>query len=142
VIAHFDREGRYVWHCHILSHEDHEMMRPYYVGPMPASSEMAEHRKPVDGIQELVLRQNAPNPFQASTGIGFALPEQDRVALLVYDIQGRRVRTLVEALYPAGIHTVTWDGRDDRGQDLPSGVYFYDLKTATESRKMKMIKIQ
>ena len=69
------------------------------------------------------LRRNRPNPFQARTTIAFDLPQAVHVRLQVFDITGRLVRTLTNARYPAGCHSVVWDGKDDTGRPVGPGVY-------------------
>jgi hypothetical protein len=73
------------------------------------------------------LRQNYPNPFNPSTNIDFSTPGPGRVTLVVYDVLGQQVQTLMSGIVPAGNHTVQWDGRDSRGTAVGSGVYFYRL---------------
>jgi hypothetical protein len=75
------------------------------------------------------LDQNVPNPFNPSTRIEFALPAQCSVDLAVFDIAGRRVRTLLAGSLSAGPHHCLWDGRDDSGSRIASGLYVYRLKT-------------
>ncbi len=98
--------------------------------------------------EDFGLAQNFPNPFNPSTVISFGLPEAANVMLTIYDILGRRVQTLVSnTSYSAGIHKLSWDGRDDAGKSLASGLYVYRLKAKTqssqkifsESRKMVFI---
>ncbi|MBD3337075.1 MAG: matrixin family metalloprotease [Candidatus Eisenbacteria bacterium] len=88
------------------------------------------------------LSQNRPNPFGAHTDIKFALNAGSPVSLIVTDPSGRLVRTLVSGRLDKGRYQYTWDGRDDRGNLVPSGVYFYSLKTqqGEESRKMVLMK--
>jgi hypothetical protein len=74
------------------------------------------------------MPQNEPNPFGTGTTIRYSLPHEGKVALKVFDVGGRQVRTLVDTQVPAGAHAVTWDGRDNRGARLSSGVYFYRLE--------------
>jgi hypothetical protein len=83
------------------------------------------------------LAQNYPNPFNPVTTITYRLPSPGRVTLAVYDVKGRRVDTLVDALRPAGEHTVTW-----RADGLGSGVYLYRLRTeqGTLTRKCLLSK--
>jgi spore coat protein A len=137
VIARFDREGRYVWHCHILSHEDHEMMRPYYVGPMPAQDPPA-----VEPVASAGLDQNTPNPFNPTTTISYRLSEPAQVRLAVYDVTGALVRVLVSGPQPAGERSIVWDGMSNAGTKMASGVYFYRLSTPklVETRKMILLK--
>jgi spore coat protein A len=140
VIARFDREGRYVWHCHILSHEDHEMMRPFYVGPMPAQDLIAQR----DGERGAmpVLLPNAPNPFNPATQISFRLSAAGPVDLRIFDVRGQKVRTLASGVFSAGEHSVMWEGQDDSGRSLPSGVYFYQLRARDTVQKRKMLLVQ
>jgi spore coat protein A len=148
VIARFDRPGRYVWHCHILSHEDHEMMRPYHVGPMPMMAaggmqgmQAAAEKRPsgANTPTAVVLSQNEPNPFNPMTQIRFALPAAGPVELTIYNIAGQKVRTLANSVYGEGEHAVTWDGRDALGNPVSSGVYFYKLNAASSTHVKKMV---
>ena len=77
----------------------------------------------------LLLFPNYPNPFNSSTVIRFALPEYQEIELSIFNLAGQKVATLVKKYYPAGVHTVSWDGRDDDGRELASGVYLYRLRT-------------
>jgi hypothetical protein len=85
------------------------------------------------------LLQNRPNPFNPSTAIPFVLPEAGRVRLRVFDLEGRLVRTLVDGVRPAGRQEVRWDGRDDRGRPVSSGVYLVRLEAAGEKLSRKMV---
>ena len=87
----------------------------------------------------LRLAQNHPNPFNPKTMISFALPVEGQASLKVYDVEGRMVRTLLEKGLPAGEHHVVWDGTDDQGRSLASGVYFYRVKAAGEIQTRKML---
>ena len=88
-----------------------------------------------------LLSQNVPNPFNPGTRIECSLAQAGHVTLAVYDAQGRRLRVLVDELRGAGPHVVRWDGRDEAGRQLPSGVYLYRLDAPgfTQTRKMLMI---
>jgi FlgD Ig-like domain len=88
------------------------------------------------------LGQNVPNPFNPTTTIRFVLPSSDRMSLTIYTADGRLVRTLLDEVRASGPHEVTWDGRDDRGETLSSGVYFYQLRTrdVVDSKKMLLLK--
>lgn len=88
------------------------------------------------------LGQNAPNPFNPSTNITYSLATAGEIRLRFFDSQGRMVRTLVDGRKDAGEHTVTWDGRNDSGQALPSGVYYYEMagNVPKESRKAILLK--
>ena len=88
------------------------------------------------------LSQNHPNPFNPSTEIEFKLPEEAEVELAVYDISGRRVATIFRGLETAGVKRYAWDGRDDAGRPVPSGVYLYFLRAGKQvlSRKMVLVR--
>jgi hypothetical protein len=86
----------------------------------------------------LRLAANAPNPFNPTTEIRFEVPRTGPVDLAVYDLTGRRVRTLVSEVLPAGERSVTWNGRDASGNLAPSGIYFYQVAVDGESRTRKM----
>ncbi len=88
------------------------------------------------------LEPPAPNPFHATTRVACRLPVATGVRLIVQDLGGRRVRTLVEDILGTGSHALTWDGTDDAGRPLPSGIYVVRLETAgyTASRKALRIK--
>lgn len=88
------------------------------------------------------LTQNYPNPFNPTTKIGFDLPAASAVDLRVYDILGREVRSLVNEVRDAGSFTVTWDGKNNAGRMVASGVYIYRLQAGsfTATKKMVMMK--
>ncbi len=81
-----------------------------------------------------------PNPFNPSTAISFDLADDGPVRLHVYDLSGRRLRTLLDGTVGAGYnHQVIWDGRDDAGNDLPSGVYFLRLRADSRMESMRLV---
>ncbi len=81
-----------------------------------------------------------PNPFNPSTAISFDLADDGPVRLHVYDLSGRRLRTLLDGTVGAGSnHQVVWDGRDDAGNDLPSGVYFLSLRADSRMESMRLV---
>jgi flagellar hook assembly protein FlgD len=88
------------------------------------------------------LSQNAPNPFVGRTGISYTLPHESNVALQIYSVAGRLVRTLVDGRQPAGRWTVAWDGVDDSARPVSSGVYFYSLKTEGKTVAKRMVLIE
>ncbi|MFH1700168.1 MAG: choice-of-anchor J domain-containing protein [Candidatus Zixiibacteriota bacterium] len=85
------------------------------------------------------LAQNYPNPFNPITKIAFHLPVINEVRLDVFNVLGQRVRTLVDGLKEPGVHSVIWDGKDDAGALVASGIYFYSLKTESHIACRKMI---
>jgi subtilisin family serine protease len=81
----------------------------------------------------MALEQNHPNPFNSSTSIKFTLSTKSHLKLEIINILGRKVKTLIDAEFPAGQHTIEWDATDDAGQPVSSGVYFYRLKSLDRS---------
>ncbi len=91
---------------------------------------------------QLALSQNAPNPFNPSTTIRFAVPEAAAVELAVYSTSGQLVRTLVGETVDAGHHVIVWDGRDLAGREVASGVYLYRLKSRSASIVRRMLLVR
>jgi hypothetical protein len=88
------------------------------------------------------LQQNYPNPFNAGTVIRFDLRRWAQVTLTVFNIMGQQVKELAKGEYSRGEHTVAWDGLDDRGESVGSGLYLYRLRANEfeQVRKMVMVK--
>jgi len=88
------------------------------------------------------LEQNFPNPFNPETRIYFELPQTQQVTLVVYNMRGQQVRTLVDQRYTAGRHIINWDGRNNSGVLVPSGVYIYRIKAGDfiDYKKMTLLK--
>jgi hypothetical protein len=87
----------------------------------------------------LTLFQNYPNPFNPSTVIRFFLPREAPVTLVIYDATGARVRTLCEGTQPAGYHSISWDGLNESGNNVSTGVYFYRLQAGKKLLTKKMV---
>ena len=88
------------------------------------------------------LDQNYPNPFNSSTKISYELLEPSKVNLSIYTINGQQASELVSGFRQAGRHTVIWDGMDESGVALPSGVYIYKLESGSSIKVRKMIYIK
>lgn len=89
------------------------------------------------------LHPNAPNPFNPRTEIRFDLPDAvPTMSIEVFDIAGRRVATLARAAYPAGSHAVIWNGTDDDGRPVVSGIYLYRLDSSVfrQTRKLTLVR--
>ena len=91
---------------------------------------------------EFALMQNYPNPFNPSTTIDYQMPSPSHVEIAVYNILGEKVSTLVNELQPAGYYTVQWNGRNDAGVQMASGLYFYRMRAADFSGLNKMLLIK
>ena len=95
---------------------------------------------PVPGAAALRLYQNYPNPFNPNTTIRFEITERSAVFLGIYDIGGRLIAALIEGIeYDAGTWTVEWDGRNDEGRLVPSGVYFCLIEAAGRESSTKLV---
>ncbi|MFH2037495.1 MAG: FlgD immunoglobulin-like domain containing protein, partial [Candidatus Zixiibacteriota bacterium] len=91
---------------------------------------------------EYSLEQNYPNPFNPTTTISFSLPQSGFVTLAVYNILGQEVKMITDGQMEAGAHRVEWNGTDNNGTEVGSGIYFYRLISDgfSDSKKMTLIK--
>jgi serine protease AprX len=92
--------------------------------------------------EEFVLCQNYPNPFNAQTCIQYQLPKATKVFLAIYNVLGQRVSVLADDLRPAGRYRVIWDGRDNHGLEVASGIYFTRLQAGEFAITKKMVLIR
>jgi len=92
--------------------------------------------------QEYALHQNYPNPFNPTTTIRYDLPEDAQVYLVIYNILGQEVTTLISEKQPAGFHRIIWDSKNQFGKPVSPGIYFYLLKTNhfSDSKKLVLLK--
>ena len=92
--------------------------------------------------REFALYPNFPNPFNPETRIRFQLAENSNVKLMIYDVLGRKIRTLVSNRLDAGHHIINWNGLDDKGVDAASGMYIYRIKAGDfiDHRKMLLVR--
>jgi hypothetical protein len=93
-------------------------------------------------IVKTELHGNYPNPFNPSTTIKYSLQEDSKVTLEIFNIKGQKVKTLVDKILPTGKHTIVWNGTDESGRSVASGIYFYKFKTDnfTKTKKMLLLK--
>jgi len=102
----------------------------------------------VNGVEDsaipMVFRvdPNYPNPFNPITNIRFAIPEGGHTSVVIFDVKGRKVRTLVDAQLPAATHSVQWRGQDDRGRNAAAGIYFYRVTSGDHSAVGRMALIK
>lgn len=126
----------YVWHCHIVEHEDNDMMRPMEVQPNPfrniKSGQILANN--TIGKEGFSLAQNRPNPFTQKTEISFMLPQEGAVQLVLYNSQGKAVKTLMQGNIPAGNHRVVLEA-----DNLAKGIYFYRLTAGSKTETKKLI---
>jgi hypothetical protein len=93
--------------------------------------------------EQYVLEQNYPNPFNPSTAIRFSLPVENKISLIVYDMVGREVKTLIANQQMAkGAYQAEWDGTNNAGNAVASGSYVYTLKFGNFSKSQKMMLVR
>lgn len=131
------QERRYYWSVQAVDGA--------YAGSPFTAEQIVDHPS---GANELpvptrfVLHENVPNPFNPTTVVCFEIPSSSLVTLEVFDASGRHVRTLLNEMRPAGIGKLPWNGTNDRGQPVASGVYLCQMKVAnfTATRQMTLVK--
>ena len=100
----------------------------------------------IEGFVGLLDPQDAvptPDPFRSRTSLRFRLAEPSDAGLSVYDPGGRKLRTLLRSgLFPAGAHSLDWDGRDEQGREMPAGVYFARLAVNGRSFTTRLVRIR
>jgi hypothetical protein len=89
--------------------------------------------------EEFALHQNYPNPFNPITTINYDLPQQTHVNIMIYDILGREVVKLISEEIPAGYQSVIWNTRNNFGQPVSAGIYFYQIQTKDFVKTNKMV---
>ena len=111
--------------------------------PVPVIVENAMHTEGSESVPvNYSLLQNYPNPFNSSTTISFQLPIDGDVSLKVYNTSGQLVRTLVDGYQSAGHVEAHWDGKNDSGKEVASGIYFYQLSVGNFVSMKKMSFLQ
>ncbi|MFQ5636445.1 MAG: T9SS type A sorting domain-containing protein [bacterium] len=119
-----------------LRSSDHDGLALYVdIGIIDAIDEQVPAASPAD----FFLAQNYPNPFNPETVIHFSLPHAGHMSLHVFNTLGQKVRTLADQEVKAGYHQAHWEGRDDRGNPVPSGIYYYQLQAGNKKQVKKMI---
>ncbi|RKZ14518.1 hypothetical protein DRQ17_07545 [bacterium] len=104
------------------------------------NGELTGIEKPTSIVPEVIfVLQNQPNPFTVTTEIRYGLPENLNVNITVYNLLGEKIVTLVDENKKAGYYTTIWDGRDNTGRNLSSGVYFIKFNAGGYSRTLKAI---
>ena len=88
------------------------------------------------------LGQNYSNPFNLETVIEYGLPNDCQVKLIIYNILGQRVKTLINGFQKAGYKRIVWNGRDESGKEVSSGIYLYKIDTGRHSDIKKMVMLK
>lgn len=89
-----------------------------------------------------IVLQNYPNPFNPATSIQYVLPKSSKVLLKIYNMVGQEIRTLIDEFQTAGMKSVTWDGIDDTGNAVRSGLYIYRFEACDMMQNRKMLLLQ
>jgi len=136
VIAKFDRPGLYVWHCHILSHEEHDMMRPFFVGETDNSivNKSVEVKK--ENAETDLQLKVMPNPFSNYVTIQVNLPATKKISIALYDTKGSLVKKIYEGEKPAGLQRFSIDGGN-----ITNGIYFCEI-LINEQRVLRKLVLQ
>ena len=113
--------------------------RTLYLARVMDDPNLAPDKEPVAVPKEYKLYQNYPNPFNPSTEIKFDLPETVPVKLMVYNILGQHVVTLIDEVRAAGTITIPWDGKNAHGLDVATGMYIYSFKAGNFQKAKKML---
>lgn len=112
----------------------------YGLNPRTPDDLQSESNSENDIIEnDIISLNNYPNPFNPETTIKFNLNKSARTSIEIYNINGQKVKTLIDEYVDAGNHTATWNGRDNDGNEVASGVYFYKLKSGRYTTTKKMI---
>jgi spore coat protein A, manganese oxidase len=122
IITTFEQEGLSVWHCHILSHEDHEMMRPYFIGERQVESAVTKVADAVPEFEGLLQLRMLPNPFRSDLKVQLRLPQASEVSIIVYDAMGKVVQQVVRGQHVAGLQEFRIDG-----SRWSNGTYFCEV---------------
>lgn len=85
------------------------------------------------------INQNYPNPFNPSTTISYTLPEESNVTINIYNLLGNRVARIFSSIQPLGTHSIQWNGTDQQGNQVPTGIYFYQLQAGDFVQTKKMV---
>jgi len=119
-------------------------IRPQVSGPLTQEIPVKEFAKVAAATapNEFQLHQNYPNPFNPTTMISYALPEASPVRLIIYDMIGRTVAVLVDAIQNAGAYSQAWNGMDSQGRQAASGTYYYRLEAGAHKQTIRMTLIR
>jgi len=104
------------------------------------STDVASQKNPIP--EEFQLFQNHPNPFNSNTSIRFSVSKSAKVHLTVYDVLGQQIRTLVSELKSAGEHERVWNGEDQKGQNVPSGLYMCRMRAFGTVKTIKLLLVR
>ncbi len=123
-------EGEFEQGCIISGMQDYSIVK---------FTEFEDPQNDLPVIEKVQLHNNYPNPFNPETNISFSIPVEQDVKLTIYNLKGQKVRQLVNGQLALGKHSIVWEGKDDTGKQVGSGLYFYKLKTDKKEITKKML---
>jgi hypothetical protein len=133
-------EPGYVWHCHILEHEENDMMRPYHlVASIPELDAQPAERTETSPMGLTRFESPSPNPAFAGGSLRFSLRNTGPVEIDLYTIAGQHVGRLASGQFSAGEHTVAWRPVDKNGTTLATGVYLVRFRGDGITRSQKLV---
>jgi hypothetical protein len=128
----------YYWKVKAIDKDSLFFETPVWNFTVPEQTSVADQEN-LNSSRNLSLNQNFPNPFNSSTVIEFFLPKEMSVELAIFNVSGQRVKILVKEKLSKGEKRVFWDGKNEKGENLPSGVYVYKLKMGGISLTKKLV---
>ncbi|OYD16266.1 hypothetical protein CH333_03840 [candidate division WOR-3 bacterium JGI_Cruoil_03_44_89] len=96
----------------------------------------------IEGVTPFLKCGVFPNPFRGAVVFEYTISRKEEVCLKIYDVTGRVRRNVFRGMAEPGYHPLSWDGRDDRGVKVPSGIYFYRFETPSRAKAGKLILIR
>jgi FtsP/CotA-like multicopper oxidase with cupredoxin domain len=132
-------EPGYVWHCHILEHEENDMMRRFQMVAPAVQAAQGRLAPASPEIASTTLGRAYPNPTRDGAKVRFTLRAEGQASLEIFNVAGQRVRTLARGTFGAGEHILSWDGADEQGRALGAGVYFVRFQGDGTSRNQKLL---
>jgi hypothetical protein len=143
--------GQYVWPNYFVGatyEEEIDFLKNWIIGRLEwmdvtlTGSSLNVDENISQPVSSFALQQNYPNPFNPTTIINFKLMESSNVRLVIYNLLGERIKTLVQSFRNAGEYSINWDATDDVNNSVSSGVYFYSLETNNQTLQKKMVLIR
>lgn len=111
-------------------------------GQEPSKLPDAMPKTELQAPDAFALSQNFPNPFNPETQISYSLPREAHVTLTIFNVLGQKVKTLVDELQDAGYKSIRWDGENDSGNKVSSGIYFYRIQAGDYSQTKRMVLLE
>ncbi len=127
--------------CEVFDHCHHSASDSILcgVGYLDNADTTSVNVREINNLLANHFMSNYPNPFNPSTRITYSIPENEYISIIIYDLNGRKVKVLFNEIQSAGKHSIEWDGRNEKGESVSAGMYIYTLITLDHILKKKMI---